>query len=172
MDLNCWSLSCSWSIACRRCSNYIFILYLTHGFNRLGKDKCKTRGESFKFWDLVRLILDILRYITVLLSPHGGRCKKFDVSLHVQAKHWSHVAWFHKRKSKRNMSRSAIPTIAWNYSPKMNHGSEQSWTKEICVLREFYISMWHLNSDLEQLAGKCLCLFAALVAMFVDRIEL
>ena len=25
----CWSLRCSWSIACRRCSNYIFILGLT-----------------------------------------------------------------------------------------------------------------------------------------------
>ena len=24
-QLNCWSLRCSWSIACRRCSNYIFI---------------------------------------------------------------------------------------------------------------------------------------------------
>ena len=29
---------CSWSIACRRCSNYIFILNLTPGFNGLGKD--------------------------------------------------------------------------------------------------------------------------------------
>ena len=27
---NGWSLRCSWSIACRRCSNYIFILDLTH----------------------------------------------------------------------------------------------------------------------------------------------
>ena len=48
-QLNCWSLRCSWSIACRRCSNYIFILNLTPGFNGLGKDDCKTRWESFKF---------------------------------------------------------------------------------------------------------------------------
>ena len=54
-QLNCSSLRRSWSIACRCCSNYIFILYLAPGFNRLGKDKCKTRRESFKFWDLVRL---------------------------------------------------------------------------------------------------------------------
>ena len=40
-----------------------FILVLTPGFNRLGKDKCKTRRESFKFWDLVRLILETLRYM-------------------------------------------------------------------------------------------------------------
>ena len=32
----------------RRCSNYIFILDLTPGSNGLGKDKCKTRRESFK----------------------------------------------------------------------------------------------------------------------------
>ena len=62
MQLNCWSLRCSWSITCRRCSNHIFILDLTPGFNGLGKDICKTRRESFKFWDLVCLILEILRY--------------------------------------------------------------------------------------------------------------
>ena len=62
-QLNCWSLRCSWSIACRRCSNYIFILCLTPGFSRLGKDKGKTRRESFRFWDLVRLILEILRVL-------------------------------------------------------------------------------------------------------------
>ena len=59
-QLNCWSLRCSWSIACRRCSNCIFILDLTPGFNGLGKDNCKTRQESFTFADLVHLILDIL----------------------------------------------------------------------------------------------------------------
>ena len=36
-QLNCRSLRCSWNIACRRCSNYIFILDLIHGINRLGK---------------------------------------------------------------------------------------------------------------------------------------
>ena len=59
---NCWSLRCSWSIACRRCSNYIFILNLIHSFSRLGKDTCKTRRETCKFWDLVRLIFEIWRY--------------------------------------------------------------------------------------------------------------
>ena len=61
-QLNCWSLRCSWSIACRRCSNYIFIINLTPGFNGLGKDNYKMRWEAFKFWDLVRLILETLRY--------------------------------------------------------------------------------------------------------------
>ena len=47
---------------CRRCSNYIFILHLTRGFNILRKDNCKPRRETFKFWKCVRLILEILRY--------------------------------------------------------------------------------------------------------------
>ena len=61
-QLNWWSLRCSWSIACRRCSNYIFILNSIPGFNGLGKDNNKMRQEAFKFWVLVRLILETLRY--------------------------------------------------------------------------------------------------------------
>ena len=36
----------------RRCSNYIFILDITPGFNRLHKDNCKTRRKhsSFVIW--------------------------------------------------------------------------------------------------------------------------
>ena len=34
------------------------------GFNGLGKDNYQMRREAFKFWDLVRLILETLRYIT------------------------------------------------------------------------------------------------------------
>ena len=45
--------------ACRRCSNWIFIIDLTPGFNGLGKDNYKTRREPFKFGDLVRLISEI-----------------------------------------------------------------------------------------------------------------
>ena len=42
-------------------SNYIFILDLTPDVNGFGKDNWKRRRESFKFWDLVRYILEILR---------------------------------------------------------------------------------------------------------------
>ena len=45
------------------CSNYIFILDLTPSFNELGKDRCKMTRELFKFWDLVHLILETLRYL-------------------------------------------------------------------------------------------------------------
>ena len=68
---NCWSLRCSWGIACRRCSNCIFIINLTPGFNIMGKDNCKTRPETFMFGDWVRLILENWRYMSLLLHvPH------------------------------------------------------------------------------------------------------
>ena len=40
----------------------VFIIDLTLGFSGLGTDNSKTRRESFKFWHLVRLILETLRY--------------------------------------------------------------------------------------------------------------
>ena len=50
-------------VGCRRCSNYIFILNLTPGFNGLSDDNCKRIQETFKFWDLMQLIQEILRYV-------------------------------------------------------------------------------------------------------------
>ena len=48
---------------CRRCSNYIFILDLTPGLIGLCKDNNKTRRETLKFCDVVRLILDLTVHI-------------------------------------------------------------------------------------------------------------
>ena len=48
-------------VACRCCCNYILIIDLTPGFNGLDKDNCKTRRETFRFWYLVRLILEVWR---------------------------------------------------------------------------------------------------------------
>ena len=62
-----WLLRCTWSIACRRCSNCIFILDLKLGFNGLDKDNCRSRRETFKFGDLVRLISGVWRYYHSLL---------------------------------------------------------------------------------------------------------
>ena len=36
-----------------------FILDLIPGFNILHKDNCRMRQQTFKFWDLVQLILEI-----------------------------------------------------------------------------------------------------------------
>ena len=46
---NCWSLRCSYSIACRHCSKYIFIHDLTHGFNGLSKDNSRRDEKHFSF---------------------------------------------------------------------------------------------------------------------------
>ena len=70
---NCWSLRCSWSIACRRCSNYIFILNLTPGFIESGKDNYKMRRGAFKFWDLVHLILETLRYVNLVFQARWSQ---------------------------------------------------------------------------------------------------
>ena len=70
-QLNCWSLRRSWSIACRRCSNYIFILGLTPGFNILRKDNCMPGRETFKVWDSVRRILETLRYVRLIYLLAG-----------------------------------------------------------------------------------------------------
>ena len=67
---NCRSLRCSWSIACRRCSNYIFILDLISDFKGFGKDRHKTLRESFKCCDLVRLILETWRY--TMIQTHNS----------------------------------------------------------------------------------------------------
>ena len=72
---NCPSLRCSWSIACRHCSNYIFILDLAAGFIGLGKDNCKTRWETFKFWDLSAYI----RGLTVYSRTPFSHLYKFTI---------------------------------------------------------------------------------------------
>ena len=70
--INCWSLRCSWGIACRRFSKYIFILDLKPGFNGLGKGNNKTRRDTSKFWNLVSLILEVWSYIDyTCLFPSG-----------------------------------------------------------------------------------------------------
>ena len=54
---NCWSLRCSWSIACRRCS---FWTYQLASLDCV-KTKCMVRREAFKLWDFVWLMLEIWR---------------------------------------------------------------------------------------------------------------
>ena len=52
----------------RRGSNYICILDLTPGFNELGNHSRKTRQETFKRCDLVRLILEVWLYVVLPLT--------------------------------------------------------------------------------------------------------
>ena len=62
---NCWSLRCSWNIACRRCSNYIFILHLTLGFNIQCIVQRQLQAKTRNIWDLVHIILEITQYLSV-----------------------------------------------------------------------------------------------------------
>ena len=54
-------------IASQHCFNYIFILDLIPSSNGLGKGNCKTKRESFKFWDLVQLILELSQQFAMLV---------------------------------------------------------------------------------------------------------
>ena len=60
-------------------SNYIFILNLTPGINGLGKDKCKKRQETFKFLDLVWIILEIWWYLKYI----SQQVRKWAIILHL-----------------------------------------------------------------------------------------
>ena len=51
MQQNCWSLRYSWSIACRRCSSYIFILDWTPGFNGWAKTAARRYDKHLSVWN-------------------------------------------------------------------------------------------------------------------------
>ena len=53
-----------WSIAYRSCSTTSS--FPTPGFNRLGKDNCKSRRETSTFWNLIRRISEVWRYLKCL----------------------------------------------------------------------------------------------------------
>ena len=84
-QLNCWSLRCSWSIACRRCSNYIFILDLTHGLNGLSKDNCKTRQKSVLYFGVT-----YIRDFTLYKTHKYAKGRPYN---HNKTKH--NVYWLH-----------------------------------------------------------------------------
>ena len=88
---NSRSLRCSWSIGCRRCSNYIFILDLTPGFTGLGEDNCTTR-ETSKFGDLVRLILEIYGYIH-MTHAWSSLCVSTQYWYDHKDMIWSEIPW-------------------------------------------------------------------------------
>ena len=59
------SLRCSWSIACRRCSSYIFILDLTLASKDWAKTTRWDENHKFKFLYWVHLILEVWQYCEV-----------------------------------------------------------------------------------------------------------
>ena len=75
------------------------ILDLTPGFNRLGKDNCQTRRDSFKFCDLVRLILETLRYLHTLYWIMKEIGARFKLKLFENKWEWMQMT---KQSSTRN----------------------------------------------------------------------
>ena len=61
-----WSFRSSWSIACRRCSNWIFILDLTPGFYGLAETIARRDEKhlSFGIWCLLYKRLYVMFHIT------------------------------------------------------------------------------------------------------------
>ena len=73
-------------------AHYIFILDLTPSFTRLHKDNCKTRQETFKSQDLMRLIVDVWRYIYIyFLYGHTGSNHKPISKNVVTTPQWSTI---------------------------------------------------------------------------------
>ena len=127
---NCWSLRCSWSIACRWYSNYIFILDLTPGFNGAGKDNCKKmRWETFKFANLVHLMLEVWQYSSDM-NLYYTKCLKFAVCvLQVRAGSAAGRAGggggsvFGARGRPLAAPSCPPPTAGWTATPSRGHDS-------------------------------------------------
>ena len=135
---NCWSFRCSWSITCRRCSNYIFIFDLIPGFNILHKDY-NMRRETFKFWNLVRFILEIWWYFTwniTVTSSHEGH-GLFYISFWFKSLHsYLNASWtLQQNKSHRNQAQI--------YKVHENHN--------VHLLLKFYGIIWLVKLIAEQL---------------------
>ena len=94
------------------CSNCIFILDLTPGFNGSGKGNYKTRRETFRCWDLVWLILEVWRYgwtsVQLALTAITGTIILVPY-IHIEPLEliWrSSIHWFHLRMSDHLMTSS------------------------------------------------------------------
>ena len=105
-------LRCSWSIACRRYSNYIFILDLAPGSNRLGKYNCKTRRELFIFlWFGASYIRDLTVPLVKEAPPpviSGPLCWRSDKRIHsvIYADGYLHC-----------MTRNHLSSCKWSVRP-------------------------------------------------------
>ena len=73
---NCWSLTCSWSIACRRCSNYIFILNLNTWLQWIGQRQLQDEMRNINVWGLGATYI---RELTVNHISERGHCSPWSL---------------------------------------------------------------------------------------------
>ena len=131
-------LSKSSVIACRRCSNSIFILNLTPGVNGLGRDNYKTIRETFMFWDWVRLILENWRYI---ISNFTSTFRATCISLKMNSKY---------NYTRSNYNDSCLCPIQW--SQVLSHEWRSSWSSaDRCCSNYRYI--WVINNFIAYLGS-------------------
>ena len=103
-------------------------LHLMFGFNILCKDHCKPRRETFRFWDLVHLILEIIQYV----QKHSNDLKRkiwhwygsIVVTVHLQQQDW-HVDIYRYRpdpefQQLQNWHYCQISNIRHTKSPNLN----------------------------------------------------
>ena len=108
--------------ACRCCSNYIFILDLTPGFDELGKDSCKTRRSAQKVYELIewyrssvwaisedRLIVIMLTWHIVFkqVVPWSYECITTRSTVHTTSK-LEAIGQIKTRRKTSNISRTLV----------------------------------------------------------------
>ena len=129
---DCWSIRCSWSIACRHCSNYIFILDLKPSFNGLGKAN-KARWETFQFGYLVHLILEVWWYLARLWAY--GVLNVFPF-----------FRWYPGM-----LGRTVIHYEYIGYKPQTakgtwKHKTQKKFKSKCCKISQDQVSMWMMST--------------------------
>ena len=119
---NCWSLSCSWSIACRRCTNYIFVLDLIPGFNGLEFGASYIRGLT------VRASI-IIKPCIVYSFQYPMSCK---VTLNRKYGHKFRF-WLYQ-----NLSFSERPLFLWHF-PHWLHRKLLKWHPPCNQWRKYHL---------------------------------
>ena len=139
----------TWSSANSRCPNYIFILRFTLGFDILHMDHCKPRWETIKIWDLVRLILEILRCVIGAPASPGRAlasscwdipCLEREGTISTSFQKLHGVGWMDPRVYVSEIDRSMS---LWSRVCVLNNTCA-SWPWTV-VTATLWLTNWHKN---------------------------
>ena len=139
-------------------ANYIFILDLTPGFNGLGKDNFNTRRKTFKWWDSVRLILDIWwEFGTAPWNWRSYICVcVWDICI-VHGNHDDVIKWKHFPRY--------WPFVRGIYRSPVNFQHKGQWRRALMFsLICAWINGWVNNRETDDL--RCHCTHYDVIVMF------
>ena len=142
---NCWSFRCSWSNACRSCSNCIFIHASTPAFNGLGKDNFKARRETWNFGircDLYKMFDCMDHHYLVVLISHHVKIVKTKPYVHVKGE--CQINLQKTRHYSYHHIRLFVPTAWYLYS--LHLSGELPKTHSVCLV--FYQQLVIILSQL------------------------